>query len=78
MCACFYLYTCYQGSFLHRYSTLVGIISKKFTTKRKRRELQTGGDDDENGHGSDDNDGLIMTTSERRKGKRTFIKAADI
>ena len=58
-----------------RYSTLVGIISKKFMNKRKineePEEVIDDGDDD-------DDDGLITTTGPpKSKAKRKFMKPDD-
>ena len=58
----------------YRYSTLVGIISKKFSIKRKPNE-----EPEEEIEDSDDDDGGLITTTTppKSKSKRKFMKPDD-
>ncbi|KAK7114695.1 M-phase phosphoprotein 6-like [Littorina saxatilis] len=66
-----------ESEMTNRYSTLVGIISKKFSTKRKMGEEPGEKVDKEE---EEDDDQLITTTTtppKSKKGKRKFMKPDD-
>ncbi|XP_076449371.1 M-phase phosphoprotein 6-like isoform X2 [Babylonia areolata] len=64
----------------NRYTALVGLISKKFSTKRKRNETTEGGtkheDDNMSGENDDDDDQLINLPP-KAKIWRKFLKPED-